>query len=846
VSGNQLRKHMAVVDDYHQRLAMLQGSWETLSLLSHLSRSGSDMTHTRQAFESLSRDLLVSLEHETLRKATQVLRSGAQIAIDIIVRNLFERTADVGFLCADQELRQFVVAMGDASLSDGERDRLLKKMRHRLGEYVAKYSVYGDIAVLDRSGNVLLQLDENSSITKSDDPLVRHTLDRSQYVETFRHIDLYSDAAQSLVYSQRIAEGREFIGVLCLRFKFDDEVTGIFKKLSIADDWTVFSFVDAQGRVVASSDPWQLPLGMQVTTALAEDGKIVRVCGREYLAVTRKTKGYQDYQGLGWFGHAMVPLEYAFYSADANANSTTRRVIAADVLGSLSSSQLIFSAQMRDIPAKAESIQRELNRTVWNGNVTLGTQDNSQNDFSKVLLWEIGNAGVRTKETFERSIGELQQTVVASILDSAERLSTLAVNILDRNMYERANDCRWWAMSGTMVEELSSQEPNRQRVGDELRYINGLYTVYHAIVVFDAKGQVIAVSNSALSSLCNQRLTEEWVPRALQLRDSQSYCVSRFEPSKLYDGRDTLIFSAAIRAGNKVVGGVAVVFDSEPQLRAILQDSLPHTDSSKIDSGSLGVLVDDAGRVMSSTDRYAIGEKLDLPALPANQLASASVQLINGHYYAIGASRTGGYREYSGLNATAYLLIPLGDAVKQRSTRQRAHSELLRRSAGDEVIDVATFYCEGQWLGISRDYIIESVDGSDLRPLPGRPSWYAGCLMHRGDPIPVIDLGRLTGRTESTSATEVIVVQVHRDAKRVGLLVDALADMTEVPIGALQPVTDSLLQSAMDIIEHVVRPRQPTDPILSIVNVGRLVAQLRAPEILTSNSTPVGVTRLAS
>src|ERR1041384_5581788 len=101
-------RHMSSVEDYRARLASLQGSWDTLSLLSHLRGDGADMSSTRQAFEGLANDLVHSLSEETYKKATLALKARGQIAIDVIVRNLFERTADIGFLATDDDIRDYL------------------------------------------------------------------------------------------------------------------------------------------------------------------------------------------------------------------------------------------------------------------------------------------------------------------------------------------------------------------------------------------------------------------------------------------------------------------------------------------------------------------------------------------------------------------------------------------------------------------------------------------------------------------------------------------------------------------------------------------------------------------
>src|SRR6202012_3265189 len=92
---------------YGERLAPLQGAWDSLALLSHLSGDGTNLADTRQAFESLAADLVTHLEAETHRKALLAARARAQVAIDILVRTLFERTADIGFLASDTALEQY-------------------------------------------------------------------------------------------------------------------------------------------------------------------------------------------------------------------------------------------------------------------------------------------------------------------------------------------------------------------------------------------------------------------------------------------------------------------------------------------------------------------------------------------------------------------------------------------------------------------------------------------------------------------------------------------------------------------------------------------------------------------
>lgn len=840
--NSEVVRHMSSVEDYRARLANLQGSWDTLSLLSHLRGDGADMTGTRQAFEALADDLVRSLSEETGKKALLALKAKGQIAIDIIVRNLFERTADIGFLAVDEDIRDYLRRRRE---DNADVPSLDGGLRRRFQEYVGKYSVYHDVVLLDSDGQVLLRLDERQPLVRTSHPLLRQTLTmRQPYVETFGRVDLLPDSTRNLVYSCRVGDGARTEGVLCLCFRFEDEMDSIFAKLRDADDWTIFCSLDEQGLVIASSDSWQIPVGAPLPIVLDEGGRIIRFAGREYLAVTRRTQGYQGYMGPGWYGHAMLPIEHAF---DRPATDKTR-ALPAELLAALSESDVIFSPSLRNIPLQADVIQRELNRTVWNGNVRLASSTDTDSAFTKVLLREIANAGRRTQETFERSIGQLQQTVVSTILDDAHLLASLAVDVLDRNLYERANDCRWWALNGELIRSLSGQNAGGRDVGEALRHINSLYTVYHDIVLFDVAGRIVATSNAAHARKVGTVIREPWAAATLELRDSQQYAVSAFARCDLYADRPTLVFGAAVRnESGRVMGGVGIVFDSAPQFSAMLRDSLPRTESGAIASGCIGVFVDARMTVIASTSQFEPGDTLDLPCNVLNADDSAPQTVcIAGTHYAIGVRRTSGYREYTGMGAFGLILIPLGEAKEHAAPRRAAPQSQHRRTATHEsMIDVATFYCGEQRLGLLRNDIVEALDGAQIRPIPNAPAWHAGLLMYRETPLPVIDLGRLLNARRGGNARNVIVVRAGAD-QLFGLLVEDLADIPEIALSCILPIGEIGARNGPIILDRAVRPAEADQPLLMLVNIEQLLLCARAGGLkLASHAASVTKLRVA-
>src|SRR5690242_17275293 len=144
---SRLTQHMPAVVGYRERLATLQGAWDSLALLSHLSQDGTNLSGTRQAFESLAGDLVTHLAAETQKKALLAARARAQVVIDVLVRNLFERTADIGFLASDSTIQGFA-----QQSTNRAEERATRAIQRHFSEYVAKYSVYHNVILISPEG----------------------------------------------------------------------------------------------------------------------------------------------------------------------------------------------------------------------------------------------------------------------------------------------------------------------------------------------------------------------------------------------------------------------------------------------------------------------------------------------------------------------------------------------------------------------------------------------------------------------------------------------------------------------------------------------------------------------
>lgn len=755
-------RRMALVEENREALLRLQGVWDSLALLGQMSGTATDIAHTRSAFQNLTSALLDSLARRLRTHALARMQGRARVAIDILVRNLFERTADVGFLASDGPL----CAHAALDPADPRHAHSRAALQSRFAAYAAKYSVYDDIVVLSPQGQVLARLDEGCGIAACTEAWITEALaSDAPYVEHQGPTTLLG-GRHGLLYARALRGPDGVLGLLCLSFRLADEMGAIFRQLLGGQDaHAVICLLDAEHRVLHSSDAWQIPPG----APLQPRGERLLFAGRDYLCVQAAASGYEGYMGPpGWTACVLAPLEWAFDDPDAGSDA---RGVDNDLphLGGIDTTRL-FDAELQSIPVEARRIQRNLSRTLWNGKLRSHSQASSAEvatGFATTLLNEVQRTGAQLRQVFEEAITRLQGAALTAVFDAAAFQARLAIDIMDRNLYERANDCRWWALDVRLQQALAAQgTPEAGAAAGEaqqvLQQINALYTVYSLLLVFDRNGRVVAVSDPAQAHHVGQTLQGGWPRAALALQDPERHVVSRHEASALYppagaaasaDGQPTYIYATAVQHQGQVVGGIAIVFDGEPQFAAMLQDALPAPEGSHTQPPA-GLFVARDGRVVASSDaRWVPGAPGPLPAtLLAPLTAGATLRCdvaIDGMVYAAGVAMSQGYREYrrgqapSGEDVAAVMLSPLGPRLPASLDEQGAAftpPAPPASLANGERLDIAAFTVAGEWLGLPAGLLVEALEQPRLTALPNAPRALVGMLQHAGRMVPVLDL----------------------------------------------------------------------------------------------------------
>lgn len=785
------------------------------------------MQRTQEGFSALERKLIENLVLENVKKVVLEIVSKAQVIVDIVIRNLYERTADVGFLATDGEIRAFI--HGNATK---------ESITERLKEYRDKYTVYHEIAILDTNGRLLAHLDETNAIISTKDSFIAETLANESYIETFGSIDLLGGKT-GLVYSQKIEdpESNETIGILCLCFRFEDEMTGIFESLRSKDDKTIMLLTDSNGCVIASSDEDAVRIGKKLKHSDDDEYQILDFGGREYLVSSCKTRGYQGFTGLGWHGYVMIPTGSAFRETVSLIEN-----IDPVILDSIMQYSDSFCPELSAIISGADEINLALRRVVWNGQVMAAGK---VGDLARLksILRQISKNGEKTSSIFELAIENLYETVISSSLSDAQFISRLMIDIMDRNLYERANDCRWWALTPDIRKMLSGDESiSSNEIGNILEYINSLYTVYTRIIAFDSTGTIVAASNlhNDNISVIGKKYDPSLFQQVARLTDSQSYCVSSFSQTWLYGGHETYVYNAAVRSAEtgEIVGGIGIVFDSGPEFKAMLQDNLPKR------QGSFAVFTDASGKIISTTDEnHPIGSKMNLDQKFFSLSNGEGISDIIVHrqkYYIVGATMSSGYREYKNSgdyknDVIALVFIPIGD-VKEKV----AQKELATYKAGNikgESVELATFIVGDRVYALPAGCVMEAVEATRLTPLPGSRPYLVGTIAFSNSEtgtssvIPVVDpkimfYQQEKKKTEISKISQIIVVKIENGL--VGVLVDDLDAVPEFDKSRLEPIP-SLISRDSGYVSSIIKPENSgtIDDMLLILDPDMFIAEIQ-------------------
>ncbi len=233
-----------------------------------------------------------------------------------------------------------------------------------------------------------------------------------------------------------------------------------------------------------------------------------------------------------------------------------------------------------------------------------------------------------------------------------QRLMDLALNaieIVDRNLYERTCDVRWWATDAAVVE--AAAEPTTERLAHAQRRLGVIlsaYTVYLDLWLCSSDGKVIAHGRpdrypGVLGADVSQ---ETWFQGALTTASGDDYAVADIAACAALGNVPVATYAAAVREGGEVhgrpLGVLGIHFDWAPQAKAVVTGvRLSREEATR----SRVLILDARNRVIAASDGKGILDEV-FP-LEAGAKTEGAYNDRTGNL--IGFHRTPGYETYRGL-----------------------------------------------------------------------------------------------------------------------------------------------------------------------------------------------------
>ena len=629
------------VGQHDRGLKSLSTWWEKIALVGKInslevaSTILEDMDNTLGQFNELQSHLITNLINEHTKKIIYQNTSRSQMAIDILIRNLFERTADIGFLSTDYDVVEF---LKNIELSERDRDFI----SNRLYAYINIYSVYNDAFLLKPDGELAFQLSQPQRKTIISDGFIQQALNNpDEYVEYFGETQLMGDTGSHLLYANAVADQGKIVGVIVLCFRFSNELEGIVDRLLFNDEPDHFVLADGAGKAIHAPNS----SNQKITLSLSSEPNMTSINGQAMVEVCTRGHSYQGYKGPNnWHMGSLLPLDRMDETSDTLPEKQFDR------FSETSDATGMIPEDLLDIRRQSMLINDDLQLIVLNGIITAARKDAVE--FMPVLE-AIKKIGQDINNVFAESIESLFSTIISGQLNAIRLQAKMAVDIMDRNLFERANDCRWWGLSTLLRRALSTTMVDTKTIQQTLATIHELYTVYHTLYVYDKKGQYVAFSDDQYNDRIGHSVeSRSGAQEAFNLESIYEYSVSPFEKFDCYDGAPTYIYNAALRDMNNednIVGGVGIVFDSTVEFKAILNDILPR-ENGQVKKGAQALFTNEQGIILSSaTDDYSVGEAFN-PSLDTHELSTegslATMTRLGGHQYLVGAAKSVGYREY--------------------------------------------------------------------------------------------------------------------------------------------------------------------------------------------------------
>jgi len=222
-------------------------------------------------------------------------------------------------------------------------------------------------------------------------------------------------------------------------------------------------------------------------------------------------------------------------------------------------------------------------------------------DITHVLNKELAGSLARLTELGDSMIDRMRA-------HEGQRCCDLALNmidIIDRNLYERSCDVRWWATDSAVVDCVASESPVASaHASGRLSVILDSYTVYKDLWVVNTNGVVVASGREATYPVRGRQVGDaSWFKAAMKTASGAEYVASDIEMLPWLKHEHVATYSTAIREGGRangrVLGALVIFFDWAPQAETVVRGvRLSEAEWAR----TRCMIVDSSFRVIASSD----------------------------------------------------------------------------------------------------------------------------------------------------------------------------------------------------------------------------------------------------
>ncbi len=261
---------------------------------------------------------------------------------------------------------------------------------------------------------------------------------------------------------------------------------------------------------------------------------------------------------------------------------------------------------------------------------------------------EIDRMAGRTSTDLRERLEQLQTDVRRTRLTD---LALANIDLIDRNLYERSCDVRWWATDAAVVAAAQDPQPSTlAHASQRLGQILDSYTVYFDLVLADLQGQVIANGRPRQYRSRGQSVAQQdWFQSAMATQSGEAFGFQSMHASALAGGERVLVYSCTVREGGRVQGRPLGVLGIVFRWDALAQTIVEHTPLSDAEwRRSRVCIVDGQGRVLADTPSGDATARLDFPGRASlfAEPRAATELVIDGRPHCIAQAASPGYETY--------------------------------------------------------------------------------------------------------------------------------------------------------------------------------------------------------